>query len=61
MINEENIITSLVIDRLIEIGKQSEAGKWLENLPRYECPFCKKETIFKDGCVDCEEQEYGME
>jgi len=32
-------------------------GQWLEQLPLYNCPTCSNPTIFKAGCVECEEKE----
>lgn len=43
---------------LIEILEKnvSPETKWVRELPIYQCPTCKQDTIFKDGCLDCEEK-----
>ena len=32
-------------------------NEWLYNLKSYSCPTCKKSTIFKSGCVECDKLE----
>lgn len=46
-----------IVDKVLKLLEDSKgpATKWLESLPLYDCPTCGKETIFKSGCLDCEE------
>lgn len=45
-----------IIDEVMQLleNSKSEATRWIESLPIYNCPTCNKETIFKSGCTDCE-------
>jgi hypothetical protein len=50
-------LLEIIIDRLQKIQRETEASKWLNELPIYKCPFCGKETVFKSGCIGCQEDE----
>jgi hypothetical protein len=39
------------------ITAPTKAGQWLASLPRYKCPGCGEETIFKSGCGECLDKE----
>ena len=43
------------IDALID-GFRTDRTRWLENLKEFTCPTCGNKTIFRAGCLDCEEK-----
>lgn len=45
-----------IVDRLFKIQRETEAAKWLNELETFKCPTCGKDTIFKTGCNECEEE-----
>lgn len=51
----EAFTLNLIIESL-QKNKITKEKDWLEKLIIYECPTCKQETIFKSGCMDCEEK-----
>jgi hypothetical protein len=43
-----------VFEKLQEVF-DTPAARWVRDLPRFDCPTCGKETIFRSGCSDCQE------
>lgn len=41
------------MSKIFEAFENTEASRWLQNLPEHDCSECGKKSIFKT-CIDCE-------
>jgi hypothetical protein len=55
-VNDIILLQAEISNKILE-AFDTPAAKWLRELPTYSCPSCNKETLFKDGCVECMEKE----